>query len=127
MAITKLKTKDFVSEIEYGYTSINHIKVRPGESIPMYIPIVMPDISNGTPRFETELTRGGLIFANDNSCRPKVENKVKTQNFVSPTLENNNTFENIVTDEDPIVKRGTRFQCKFTNRNLQNIKFMTNQ
>lgn len=127
MAITKLKTKPFVSEIEYGYTSVNHIWVRPGGSIPMYIPIVMPDISNGTPSYTTELTRGGLIFANDVSCRPVVENKVRTQNFVSPKLENNNSFANIVTDDDPIVKRGTRFQCKFTNKNLQNIKFITNQ
>lgn len=127
MAITKLSTKSYVSAEESAYTSTNHMKVSPGGSIPMHVPSLMPNISSGEPTYQSTITRGNLIFANDPANIPSIESVVKTQNFISPRLDNNNTFDNIVTEDDPIVKKGTKLKCKFANSMLSDIKFTTNQ
>lgn len=125
MAITKLSSKSFVSSEESGQTSSDHMKVSPGGSIPMHVPSIMAYIASGAPSYQSTLTQGNLIFANDVSCMPQSESVVQTQNFISPKLENNNTFDNIVSEDDPIVKRGTKLKCKFTNGSLTGIKFTT--
>lgn len=128
MAITKLETKKFIDVNERGVTCQTQPPVYSGQSMPIYIPKLMPYIKKGSPVVQSVITKGSMVFVNDTACKPNVPHVVKYQNYISPKFENNASWAGIIDpdDDSPKVPSGTSVSVKFTSRNIQNPTFNPN-
>ena len=64
-----------------------------GESLKIYIPLLMLNITQFDNGDRNKVSAGSYqTFLNDISCRPKVQNTIKTQNYITARLENNTSW-----------------------------------
>lgn len=114
MAITSLAYLYTLKSEEIGYTATNHVKITATQTLPMYIPRLMPDITSGEPT-ETPVTGlGSMIFLNAPEIRPMAEQTLITQNYLSPKFERNKSFGSDQLVGDNIIPRKTKLEvhCK---------------
>lgn len=81
-------------------TSQEHRKSAPvvGESLKIYIPLLMINIDKYTGISNDIITSNNYqSFLNDRNCRPKTQNIIKRQNYMTARLENNTNW---ITDND---------------------------
>lgn len=123
MAITKMYSKKFIDNVERGVTIQTQRPVRAGQTMPIFIPKLMPYISKGSPSSHSVVTNGNMIFANDTSCKPNAPMVVRTQNYLSPKFESGATWSGIINDEDDLVPAGTNVNVTFTSGNILNPTF----
>lgn len=71
-----------------------------GESLKLYIPVLMPDISQSIPtKNEKFLNKGNRLFLNAVDCRPASKILLNTQNYITGYLEKNSEWVNSYTSE----------------------------
>ena len=64
-----------------------------GESLKIYIPLLMLNINKSDDVSSGIVSPGSYqTFLNDNSCRPKTQTTIKTQNYITARLENNTSW-----------------------------------
>lgn len=64
-----------------------------GESLKIYIPLLMLNIDKNNNSICNLINQDNYqIFLNDNECRPKIQNIIKTQNYLTAILQNNTTW-----------------------------------
>ena len=116
-------TKKFIDNIERGVTVQTQRPVRVGETMPIFVPKLMPYITKGTPSSNSIVTNGNMIFDNDTSCKPNAPMVVRSQNYLSPKFESGASWSGIIDDDDDTVPAGTNVNVTFTSRNIQNPTF----
>ena len=114
MARTNFNRAFPMNTTEYAYTSSNHSLIKPGETIPLHIPSLMPNISQGEPKISTKITKGTSIFKNASACKPATKRIVKTQNFINPRFSRNQTWDGIK------KKRGEEYYVPKRSRVIRN-------
>ena len=66
-----------------------------GESLQLYIPILMPNIQKTIPTKQINTVNFGLkLFLNDARCRPRSSVILKSQNYLTGYLEKNSVWKN---------------------------------
>lgn len=71
-----------------------------GESLKLYIPVLMPNISQSLPtRFTKFINKGHKLFLNAAECRPSSRVILTTQNYLTGYLEKNSEWINSTTSE----------------------------
>lgn len=71
-----------------------------GETLQLYIPSIMPNISQSIPTKTVNfINKGTRLFLNDSECRPRCKTLLKTQNYLTGILENNSEWKNQSTSE----------------------------
>lgn len=71
-----------------------------GESLQLFIPILMPNLNKTIPvKLTNFINKGSKLFLNDISCRPKSKVLIKTQNYLTGYLEKNSEWINASTSE----------------------------
>ena len=121
MAITLMKTKQFIENNESGTTVVSQAAPKAGESMPIIVPKIMPYMQRGD-KTGTTVTNGNMMFLNDASCKPNAPNIIKTQNFITPVMDSGSWGSK----EDPethIVKAGTQVIVTFPSGNTSNSRF----
>jgi len=64
-----------------------------GETLKIYIPILMPNITKSIPTKKTPVSnKGSGLFLNDASCRPPSKTILNTQNFLTGKLARNHMW-----------------------------------
>lgn len=116
-------TKKFIDNVERGVTVQTQRPVSVGETMPIFIPKLMPYITKGSPATQSIVTNGNMIFANDTSCKPNAPMVVRSQNYLSPKLESGASWGSIIDDDDDRVPSGTNVNVTFTSGNIQNPTF----
>ena len=71
-----------------------------GESLQLYIPVLMPNISKSIPTNQNKVNnKGSKLFLNDSSCRPTSRILLTTQNYITGYVEKNSKWVNESTSE----------------------------
>lgn len=71
-----------------------------GESLKLYIPVLMPNINQSIPTINQKfLNKGNKLFLNDFECRPASKILLNTQNYITGYLEKNSEWVNSTTSE----------------------------
>ena len=71
-----------------------------GESLQLYIPLLMPDIHQSIPSKTTKfINKGNRLFLNASECRPVSKSLLTTQNYITGYMEKNSEWINASTSE----------------------------
>ena len=71
-----------------------------GESLQLYIPILMPNIQQSLPTKTSKIiNKGNQLFLNAPKCRPASKQLLTTQNYLTGYLEKNSEWVNSSTSE----------------------------
>ena len=71
-----------------------------GESLKLYIPVLMPNINQSIPTTTQKfLNKGSKLFLNNAECRPASKVLLNTQNYLTGYLERNSEWVNSYTSE----------------------------
>lgn len=108
-----------MSDYEVGYTIVPPW-CSSGGSLQLYIPKLMPDISQGRPK-STTVQLNKSCFINDKKCEPPVSSSISTQNYITVPPQDNRTFQ------DPIFYPGSRVYVEVHNRNPDNLFITTKE
>lgn len=95
MAVTNFKNTFQVNGSEYAYTTTDHAMIKPGESIPLYVPSLMPNVSSGSPKITPKTTKGTKVFKNSAKCKPVAKRVIKVQNYITPSFSRNQTWRGL--------------------------------
>lgn len=114
MAMTSLSYLYKLKSEEIGYTVTEHKKVFATQTLPMYIPRLMPEIKSGEPSEIPVTGLGSMIFLNAPEVRPIAVQTLITQNYLSPKFERNKSFGSDQLTEDNTIPRKTKLEvhCK---------------
>lgn len=156
MSITQINGKKFVENSEQGNVAITSKIVSPGQKMAIYVPKLMPLMVHGGKVHQKVVTQGNMVFKNAPECKPNAPMIVETQNYISPTFENNATWTGVsgitgfskkeqwyqsaipkgggyttvkrtnTTSESGTVKAGTTVRVTFKSGNLLNPTFNPN-
>ena len=124
--ITNLKLP-FDMEKNFLAMSQEHRKNAPtiGESLKIYIPLLMLNIDKSNNVENNMISSNNYqTFLNDSTCRPRTQNIINTQNYITAKLENNTSW---IIDND-VDKNKTKWinivkQVKKVISELDNIKY----
>lgn len=127
MAITNFTHRYKLNGLEYAYTTVDHSLIEPGESIPLFIPTIMPNISSGEPKISPAVTKGTTLFRNAPACRPAAKRVLHTQNYLTPSFSRNQTWKGIAKKrgEEEYVPRKSRVLCTNTSSTPKKMNFGT--
>lgn len=127
MAITQMNSKKFIDSVERGVTSQRQRPISVGQTMPIFIPKLMPYMTKGSPVTQSVVTNGNMIFINDSTCKPNAPMIVRTQNYVSPKFESGASWSGIINDYDEdYVPAGTNVSITFPSGNILNPTFRPN-
>ena len=129
MAITKMKmSQHYVGTTSRGMTMVTEKGCKPGGTMKIYVPELMPGIEFAMPSLRLTLTKGETIFVNDDGCKITTPPSIRSKNHIEPKFENNASWENIVKEPDKTnIPRGTNVTVNFVGENIYNPTFNTNQ
>lgn len=129
--MTNFKNIYRTNSSEYAYTTTDHSPTKTGEAIPLYIPSLMPNVNNGSPKINTRITKGSVIFKNAIANRPTALRRVQAQNYVSSPMSRNQSWDGLTKtrgsgdDEEEYVPRKTSVLCTSPSSNTKNMNFTT--
>lgn len=129
MAITKMKmSQHYVGTTSRGMTMVSEKGCKPGGTMQVYVPELMPGIEFAAPVLRLTITKGETIFVNADECKITTPPSVRSRNYIEPKMENNASWNNIVEDPDKNnIPRGTNVTVNFVGENIYNPTFNTNQ
>ena len=90
------------------------------DTVALYIPIIMCDISKSTPQISRVTTFGNSVFSNSEECKPRANSMVKQQNYIVGHKEDMNVDSNFN------LKAGNKVQVSFTQGKISSISFKIN-
>ena len=132
MALTNFNNIYKLNPNEYAYTTTKHNVIKAGETIPLYVPKLMPKIDNGEPKISKLITKGSTVFKNSSTCKPTVKKVLNNQNYITPKLSNNKSWEGISKKkqigEDKYIEyidRKTTVTCTSLNKGIKEMNFST--
>ena len=131
MAKTNFKEIYKSNGTEYAYTTTDHSPTKTGQTIPLYVPSMMPNINSASPKISTIVTKGSTIFKNSGACKPKAQRIVKNQNYITPQMSRNQNWDGLTKtigegeDAEEYVPRKTRVMCTSATNNTKNMNFTT--
>lgn len=132
MALTNFSNIYKLNPNEYAYTTTKHDVVKAGETLPLYVPKLMPKIDNGEPKISKLVTKGSTVFKNSSSCKPSVGRILQKQNYITPKLSNNKSWDGIKTvihvgEDETIeyIERKTTVTCTSLNKGIKEMNFST--
>lgn len=131
MAMTNFKNIYKTNSSEYAYTTTDHAPTKTGESIPLYVPSLMPNINSGSPNIQTRITKGSVIFKNAIGNRPTALRRVQSQNYISSPMSRNQSWDglsktrHVGEEEEEYVPRKTSVLCTSAFSNTKNMNFST--
>lgn len=71
-----------------------------GESLKLYIPVLMPNIQKSIPTTKNKyINKGSRLFLNASACRPTSKVLLNTQNYITGYLEKNSEWVNSTTSK----------------------------
>lgn len=116
-----------------GYICDDITTPKAGEKIKVYVPSIMGSTQQGSSSSSSKSSKGNNIFSNESSCKPKSSTTVKSNNYITATVEKNCTWDGIDTVEldgkgkikKRTVKAGTVVNVNFTNGTLQDATVNT--
>lgn len=114
MAITSLQYLFQLKSEEIGFTMKAHKPVEPSQTLPLYIPRLMPHIKSGTPKTTPTNSMGSLVFLNAPEILPIALPILTTQNYLEPKFERNKSFGKDQLNADEMIPRKTKLaiHCK---------------
>lgn len=114
MAITSLSYLYKLKSEEIGYTISDHVAIGATQTLPMYIPRLMPEINSDTPTELPVSSLGSMIFLNAPEIRPIAEQTLISQNYLEPKFERNKSFGKDQLVGENIIPRKTKLEihCK---------------
>lgn len=132
MALTNFKNIYKLNPSEYAYTTTKHDVITAGQTLPLYVPKLMPKINNGEPKISKLVTKGSRVFKNSSSCKPTVGRILQKQNYITPKLSNNKSWKGIskvieISENEKIeyIDRKTTVTCTSLNKGLKEMNFST--
>lgn len=81
----------------------------------LYVPKLMPLIPQGTPK-ETPCTLADSMFINDPACRPVVQQRIMSRNWLNASRPANASFQY------PYKYHGMALEVEVLNRNPNNLR-----
>lgn len=105
-----------------------------GDQLKVYIPRIMRGIEKGKPKIKISPTQYRGAFANDSSCKPKISETLREQNYLLGLYQNNSASKSIVkvvyNEDDDIEKTyipdEKEVRCMFVNGKLKQLRLNTN-
>ena len=89
--LTSLELKfDVISELLGICVQKKDPAPKSGETLQIYIPSLMPNITKSIPTKKNKVTnKGAKLFLNDSSCKPSSNSIITTQNYLTGKLARN--------------------------------------
>jgi hypothetical protein len=115
-----------------GIVTQNTPPVSIGESVPVFIPMIMCNVENGSEEPKTSYinTYGSTIFKNDSNCKPKASSTLKQQNYILAKKEDNTNLSRLLDKDDDIdgyvLPKGSKVEISFVHGKLSAVTFNTN-
>lgn len=131
MALTNFNNIYKLNPNEYAYTTTKHNVIKAGETIPLYVPKLMPKIDSGEPKISKLVTKGSTVFRNASGCKPTAKRILKNQNYITPKLSNNKSWEGISKKKEvgdsviEYIDRKTTVTCTSLNKGIKEMNFST--
>lgn len=123
MAITSLQYLFKLKSEEIGFTMESHKPVNATQTLPMYIPRLMPNISNGNPTITPTSSLGSLVFLNAPEILPIALPTLNTQNYLEPKFERNKSFGKDQLDKDGMIPRKTKLEIHCKSNVISHMTF----
>lgn len=114
MAITSLAYLYKLKSEEIGYTVSDHVNITATQTLPVYIPRLMPEITSGPPAELPVTSLGSMVFLNAPEIRPIAEQVLISQNYLEPKFERNKSFGKDQLVNEKIIPKKTKLEihCK---------------
>ena len=87
----------------------------------------MPNIDSGSPKIKNQVTKGNMIFRNAPACQPKTKRILKSQNYISPPLSRNQSWDGIKKEKnkEEYIPRKSKVLCTSVTGTTKKLNFST--